>query len=211
MIAAVKTTPISSPRHCELVMLAVDACEDGAWVSDQQGQRLYSSRTLDRLLWEETERAALERSMDDARHALVARAALGGSTDALTGRETTTTQRTRGGSLTLQVRTAEMEYRLHATAVTNATRSAGEQLCIVWVRRCKPQLLTATTLRERYGLTPREIRVSTLLAARLRSREIAEVLGISIHTARRHAEAVLRKIGVQSRAELRDRLRDIPP
>ena len=169
-------------------MLAVDACEDGAWVSDQQGQRLYSSRTLDRLLWEETERVALERSIDDARHALVART-----------------------SLTLQVRTAEMEYRLHATAVTNATRSAGEQLCIVWVRRCKPQLLTATTLRERYGLTPREIRVSTLLAARLRSREIAEVLGISIHTARRHAEAVLRKIGVQSRAELRDRLRDIPP
>lgn len=194
MIAAVRKEPAGSRRHGELAILAVDACEDGAGISDERGQRLYSSPALVRLLAEETEREALERSIDDARHALVVRTSLGGVQD-------------RGASLTLQIRTSETEYRLHATAVADATRSQGSQLCVVWVRRCRPRLLTSTILRERYGLTPREIRVSTLLAARLRSREIAQVLGISIHTARRHAEAVLRKVGVQSRADLRDRLR----
>jgi DNA-binding CsgD family transcriptional regulator len=202
MIAAVRKEAASSCSHCELLTLAVAASEDGALVSDGEGRRLYTSDTLDQLLTEDGEGELLERSMDEARHALLARVAQAGSKEQLTH-----TGRARRLSLVLQLRTSEMEYRIHATAVPDRTRSQGEQLCVIWVRRCKPRLLSAADLRERYGLTPREVRVSMLLVAALRSREIAEALGISIHTARRHAEAVLRKLGVSSRNELRDRLR----
>src|SRR5206468_12274400 len=100
--------------------------------------------------------------------------------------------------LTLQVRTSAMEYRLRATPIADADGRLPGLMCVVWVRRCRPRLLTIEQLRERYRLTPREIRVTTLLAARLGSREIAKALGISIHTTRRHAESVLRKLGVRS-------------
>jgi DNA-binding CsgD family transcriptional regulator len=49
-------------------------------------------------------------------------------------------------------------------------------------------------------LTEREIEVARLIADGLRNREIATSIGVSEHTARRHTEHVLRKLGVTSRA-----------
>lgn len=207
MIAAARKEVASSRRQCELVTLAVAACEDGAGVFDAERHRLYSSQALTGLLAEDADRELLERTIDDACHALLARPTVGESTERSTKPIMPGPAWALGESLTLQVRTSEMEYRLHATSAADGIGSAGKRFCVVWVRRCKPRLLTGAILTERYGLTPREVRVSTLLVARLRSREIAEVLGISVHTARRHAEAVLRKLGVCSRTELRDRLR----
>lgn len=48
-------------------------------------------------------------------------------------------------------------------------------------------------------LSGREREVASLLAARRSNREIGELLGISSHTAKRHTENVLRKLGLQSR------------
>ncbi len=58
-------------------------------------------------------------------------------------------------------------------------------------------------LRRQFDLTRRETEVAGLMAGRLSDREIADLLGISIHTARRHAESALKKIGVQDRRNLR--------
>jgi DNA-binding CsgD family transcriptional regulator len=52
------------------------------------------------------------------------------------------------------------------------------------------------------GLTRREIEIARLLASRRRTSEIAELLGVSVHTARRHTEHVLMKLGVHSRREV---------
>lgn len=60
----------------------------------------------------------------------------------------------------------------------------------------------AGNLRERYGLSPREADVAVLLARGLSDRDIAAKLVISWHTARRHSERVLRKLGLASRAEV---------
>lgn len=49
-------------------------------------------------------------------------------------------------------------------------------------------------------LTPRQRVVVELIAEGLRNREIAERLGISLHTVRRHVEALLQRLGVQTRA-----------
>ena len=54
-------------------------------------------------------------------------------------------------------------------------------------------------LRDLYQLTPRQARVAQLLWLRRTNHEIAKLLGVSLNTARRHVEAVLRKLGTNSR------------
>lgn len=49
-------------------------------------------------------------------------------------------------------------------------------------------------------LTPRQRVVVELIAQGLRNREIAQRLGISLHTVRRHVEALLKRLGVSTRA-----------
>ena len=55
-------------------------------------------------------------------------------------------------------------------------------------------------LRERYGLTDRQIEVARLIASGCTNAEIATKLGLSFYTARNHAEQVMAKLGVSSRA-----------
>jgi DNA-binding CsgD family transcriptional regulator len=78
------------------------------------------------------------------------------------------------------------------TLEVTATTAAGADL-----------LASATaTLRARYGLTTRELDVARLLMAGRPNVEVAQQLGISEFTARRHTEHVLEKLGVRSRAEV---------
>jgi DNA-binding NarL/FixJ family response regulator len=60
----------------------------------------------------------------------------------------------------------------------------------------------AVRLRDRYGLTVREIEVTQLLLRGESNREIADRLNISEHTARHHTENVLGKLGIRSRAAI---------
>ena len=60
----------------------------------------------------------------------------------------------------------------------------------------------AVRLRDRYGLTVREIEVTQLLLRGESNREIADRLNISEHTARHHTERVLGKLGIRSRAAI---------
>jgi DNA-binding NarL/FixJ family response regulator len=59
-----------------------------------------------------------------------------------------------------------------------------------------------TRLRDRYGLTSREIEVTGLLLRGESNREIADRLSISEYTARHHTESVLGKLGIRSRAAI---------
>jgi DNA-binding NarL/FixJ family response regulator len=54
-------------------------------------------------------------------------------------------------------------------------------------------------IQDAFCLTSRETEVTTLLALRYSNREIAEALGITEHTARRHTEHVLVKLRVHQR------------
>lgn len=64
------------------------------------------------------------------------------------------------------------------------------------------------TLRSRFVLTRRQAEVARLLAARYTNREVADTLDISPHTARHHTQAVLEALGISSRREVTDRLRE---
>ena len=69
----------------------------------------------------------------------------------------------------------------------------------------------APSLQRREGpaLTARELSVAQAAAIRLRSREIAERLGVSARTVDNQLQSVYRKLGVTSRDELRTALRDL--
>ena len=58
-------------------------------------------------------------------------------------------------------------------------------------------------LHERFGLTERESQVAEFLARRKTNKEIARALSVTAHTARRHTERVLLKLGVSSRRDVR--------
>lgn len=58
----------------------------------------------------------------------------------------------------------------------------------------------------RFGLTARESEVAVLLAERRTNSEIAFALGISPHTASHHTEQVLAKLGLNSRADVAQRI-----
>jgi DNA-binding CsgD family transcriptional regulator len=66
---------------------------------------------------------------------------------------------------------------------------------------------TDEELRDRFGLSAREVQVARLMAAGRTTPQIAAALGISPHTARRHGERTFTKLGARSRHEVRALLR----
>jgi DNA-binding response OmpR family regulator len=60
--------------------------------------------------------------------------------------------------------------------------------------------LADEVLRDRFGLTARQVDVARLLGEGRTNHEIAEQLGVSYFTVRSHTEQVLAKLGVASRA-----------
>ena len=62
--------------------------------------------------------------------------------------------------------------------------------------------LSDEELRERFGLTARQVTVARLLGEGCSNAEIAERLFVSVFTARNHTEQVLAKLGVSNRARV---------
>jgi DNA-binding CsgD family transcriptional regulator len=58
------------------------------------------------------------------------------------------------------------------------------------------------------GLTGREVEIVRLVAARRSNKEIGAALGISARTASTHLSNIFTKLGVESRGELADRVRE---
>lgn len=86
----------------------------------------------------------------------------------------------------------------HATSAESGARRVvelriyGQSLCVAVAAEGPPPLAVELTRRQRD--------VSALLREGLQNREIAERLGISTHTVRRHVEALLRRLDVPTRA-----------
>lgn len=103
------------------------------------------------------------------------------------------------------VRTNTGRYVLNAVRIGEGM-FASQPCLIVLVSPDAPSLPDWKTLCERFGLTPRQVEVALLLARRRSNREIADTLGISAHTAKRHTEQVFMKLDVSSRAQVASKL-----
>lgn len=97
--------------------------------------------------------------------------------------------------------------RFHATFVMAGADAAVLDVgAMVMLRResiADAPPLTEQALVQRFSLTPQEARVAMLLADQRSNREIADRLGISVHTARHHTERVLAKLDIHSRYDVR--------
>ena len=90
----------------------------------------------------------------------------------------------------------ELLARLGALLRRSAWAVAGREA----LAAAAPAPLDDEALRDRFGLTGREIAVTRLLVEGLSNAEIAQRLEVSYYTARNHTEKVLLKLGVPSRA-----------
>lgn len=95
-------------------------------------------------------------------------------------------------------------YRLRGSAVALTPRG-GEPMLLVSVDA--PAAPSASDELCGFGFTRSEMRVASLLADGRSNKGVAAALCISPHTARRHTERVLAKLGVRSRAEVGPKLR----
>lgn len=95
--------------------------------------------------------------------------------------------------------------RLHAISPELA-RLLCRDCILIGVERQAPKPLTNAALRDRFGLTPQQARITRQLVRGKSADEIARELRLSVHTVRRHSEAVLSRMGVTSRAALTYRI-----
>lgn len=80
-------------------------------------------------------------------------------------------------------------------------RIRGQVLCVA--------VAVGATTAASVELTRRQREVSTLIQEGLQNREIAERLGISLHTVRRHVEALLTRLDVPTRSSAAVLLRQV--
>jgi len=81
-----------------------------------------------------------------------------------------------------------------------------EPLIVTMVQRQARRELSNDEMRQAFGLTRRECDVVRMLALGRSNRETALELGISVHTAERHTERVLQKLGVNRRGAVAAKL-----
>jgi len=115
-----------------------------------------------------------------------------------------------GGTVqaTSTIHTATASYQLQGSHMT-AARLGPTRTILIVARRISARAVDKAVLRDRYGLTARELDVAALVFDGLSTTDIAGHLSISIHTARRHVEQLLKKLGVHSRGAAQRLLREM--
>jgi DNA-binding CsgD family transcriptional regulator len=160
---------------------------------DLAGKPIHASAALERTLVADPERPAIERNM----HRLARSTAelRGNGHGAMRGL---------GESGEHVVATVRGRYRISASLVGDA--GGGPAGVLVMLEPLFREPLPDADLRERFGLTGQELRVARRIAEGSSNEQVARLLGISAHTARRHTERVLAKLGIASRAQVGDRI-----
>jgi DNA-binding CsgD family transcriptional regulator len=172
--------------HRGALLDSLDGLGSALLVLDAGGRRVHETPGLTALFAADPERATLRQAM--------LRAAAHSVPDALVQ----------------DVRTRAARYRIvvsrYRDAASVAVTSGPSTLLLVALDRLTPIPRSDAELRADFGLTAAEVRVARLLALGKRNADIAEVLQVTEHTARRHTEHVFVKLGIRSRAGTAARL-----
>lgn len=184
--AALHLLDQSRRRHASLDAVGVPCALLGL-----DGRTCHRSPAFEAVLAAEPERLTLTAAVSDLAAALARASLVGGH----------------AGPAPVErvVRTATRAYRLRATLVPQAACGPGPAVAVT-VGPEGAVLPTAEAVVARFGLSPREAEVALLIAAGLANDVLAERLFISPHTARRHTERVLAKLGVGNRSAVAHRL-----
>lgn len=170
----------------ESLAMTFDALGDGALIYDIEGHLVHRNRSLAGLV--RTRRA--EETIGVAGREM-ARALTSRETDALL----------RPHNATRVVSTRGSDYQLTAILLGEGVFTMRPAV-LVTVSGGAPRIPDRDTLRQRFGLTRRQVDVALLLAERKTNLEMADDLCISEHTVRGHVEAVMGKLGVHDRRKV---------
>jgi DNA-binding NarL/FixJ family response regulator len=184
-------TSVRLAHHRDSLARLFDDVSVGIGVCDAAGRIIHQNRTLAQLLAADPEAARIRVELRRVA------AAVSAAMPTNRGRSGEVTPTTLAG----EVRTARGRYLVRGTYTGAAFAGTGAG-ALVLLERAQPQPLSDLGLRERYMLTPREVEVAHLLGQGSTNADVAETLGISSHTAERHTEHVLSKLGVRSRASV---------
>jgi DNA-binding CsgD family transcriptional regulator len=171
---------------------ALDGLAEPVMVFDLSGRALHSNTALGQLLAADPEREHVLTALRVAARTLATagfpRAGRPGPAPVLPAQR--------------EVQTQHARYQLNGTLLPAGAFGEGEAVMITVSVRTAPALPGPGELRARYGLTKREAEIVLLLAQGLTNGQLADQLFISPHTARRHTENVLGKLGLHSRKAL---------
>lgn len=174
---------------------ALDAIREPLAVYGLDGRELFRTAALGALLREEPEQDRLREGMQlaaaQAPRLYLPGAELGGASFA---------------PATRTVSTQRGLYTLRATVIGAGLFSGDESVMVAVDAPAAPSVPAPNVLAQRFGLTRREAEVAGLLGEGCTNAAVAERLFISPHTAKRHVERVLDKLGVPSRAGVLSRL-----
>lgn len=177
-------------RHRRDLLGSLDALGQAVLVFDRTGRPLHQTPALATLLREDPDAEMLR----EALHGVMQSVRRVGAAGTRTGQAP-------AEGCTREVQTGHARYQVRA-CLFGEVGGAASAVILATLERLTPKLRSEMELRERFGLTPAELRTTALLAQGRSNEEIAQELVISPHTARRHTEHVLRKLSVRSRSEV---------
>jgi DNA-binding CsgD family transcriptional regulator/PAS domain-containing protein len=186
---------LAAAAHRAAFARLADELSDGMVVADRAGRVLHENAAFRRLVADDPESAKLRAEVAGAVRALTVRAAARSHGSLATASPTSVRH----------CRTAHGDYRVRAAVTPTAATGPGCGV-LVLVERATAAPPSDEALRSVYRLTPREVQVARLISAGARSAEMANTLGVSVHTVRRHTERVFGKLGAHCRAQVGARL-----
>jgi DNA-binding CsgD family transcriptional regulator len=116
--------------------------------------------------------------------------------------ETRGPDQTAAASVTLLTSPSGEPFYLHLLPMVRRSRRQGSTYAVT-VRSSGADV---QAFRRRYRLSAREGQITALILRGLGNREIAQSLGISVETAKKHLSRIFDKVGVDSRAQLMAKL-----
>lgn len=169
----------------------LDQVSDPLLLADLAGEVLHANAALVQLLGADPERQRLRTEIEEVTRFL----------SSLERRPTKAESSQTTLSALRKVQTARNTYEVRGSYAGTGL-IGNDRAILVLVDPLTPEMPSEQDLRHRFGLTKREAEITLLLAAGRSAAQIAEQLHISLHTARRHVEKILSKLGIHSRAEV---------
>lgn len=174
----------------------LDTLPEGVLLYGINGRVLHRNSSLERMLAEDSEAEQIEGALLHVARSLAALLQAPGDGSRRAGAPPLPSQ---------GVRTSTATYRVRGSLVKEGLFTRAPALLIA-LERLTPALPSEEVIRQRWGLTQAQVRVARRMAEGKSNAEIARELFVSLHTVRRHAEAVRMKLGVHSRAEVASKI-----
>lgn len=189
------------------IMEISGALSEAVGLLDRAGRLLHRNGALERLLTDDPEAELVVRELERGAAVLSAfaeRSERNSNADAVEKGPAKPPP-----SLGRIIQTARRRYQIRLFHSDQRIFSAGGTVvALVSVEAEEPPGSDTGRWRTRFGLSPREVEVAELVSRGASAKQVAAELGISVHTARRHTERLMKKLGVRTRAAVWARLRE---